>query len=1058
MARTRDIGPGAAPRATRALASVPDPGPESVHAGAPTDPRERFAALTAVGERSTDLMVVIDEVGGVRYANPAALATFGISLEEGVGSSAFTYLHPDDVDRVVSRFVELLKTPRASVGDTVRAVTPTGELRELEIVSTNLLDDAIVAGIVINGRDVTEVRAAERARAEAERRGASTRLAAAEAVAHSEERFRLAFEDNMAPMIITDLQDRAIAVNDAFCQMVGYGADELLGRDSRPFTHPEDLGISEESHEQILVGETGQSRYEKRYLHKDGRVVVVEASRSAARDAAGNTIYFVISERDVTDRVQRDHVLRLLSSVNRLAMQAIDELEFGQQLCNVLVEEGGYALAWIGVAPPKANGGVDVVCAAGATDYLFDDVDRWWGTPESSQGHAAAAMRTGVSKVIDNLSVRAPSEGWRDRAARFGFGSSVAIPDRFGDLRAALVIYSHHVYAFDDIAVQGLEEVVREAELAIAHVRSVRRTERALAEANLAIAARSASEGALTESEQRFRLAFEDNMAPMAFSDLDDRAIAVNDAFCKMVGFTRDELVGHDSRHFTYPADVGVSEENHHRLLAGEVDQVRYVKRYQRKDGRVIVSEVTRSAARDDTGNILYFVASERDVTEERALTAQLFHQALHDPLTGLANRALFDDRLSQAHARVARHGGFGAVLLLDLDDFKGVNDTHGHLVGDELLSGIARRFELVTRPSDTLCRFGGDEFLYLAEGLSSAAEVDDVARRLLAVLDEPFNLNGLQLTQHASIGVVAWDAQSPGWSDIVQNADVALYEAKRDGKRRHVVFTPRMHRKAARQFTLVQELRQALQSGQISMHYQPIVELATTTVVGFEALMRWHHPERGPIAPNVFIPLAEQNDLIVELGSFALHEAVAAASRWDAPGGDAAAPYVTVNLSAHQFADAGLVATITDALTAGALAPHRLVIEITEGVTLHDISETLGVFKQLNRLGVGVALDDFGTGYSSLSYLVRLAPQIIKIDRYFVSPSFDSAHNDTLLEAIVSLGNKLGVTMVAEGIETPGQFDRLLDLNCEFGQGFLFSPAVADVEAASMVGRRLGR
>jgi diguanylate cyclase (GGDEF)-like protein/PAS domain S-box-containing protein len=559
---------------------------------------------------------------------------------------------------------------------------------------------------------------------------------------------------------------------------------------------------------------------------------------------------------------------------------------------------------------------------------------------------------------------------------------------------------------------------------------------------------------ALSETEQHFRLAFENTMAPMIFTDLDDRAIAVNDAYILMLGRTSEELLGHDSTTFTHPEDVSIGEETHRRLISGEIEQARYVKRYLHKNGRLIVVEVSKSPALDESGKTLYFVVSQRDITEERGLTEQLSHQALHDPLTGLSNRALFEDRLAQAHARVVRQGGLGAVLLLDLDDFKGVNDTHGHLVGDQLLVAIARRLEQVTRSSDTLCRFGGDEFLYLAEGLESAEEAEQVATRLLAALIEPFSIAEAHVEQHASIGVVAWDERSMGYTQLIQDADVAMYEAKRQGKGHHVVFAPSMHQQAVSRFALLQELRHALQAGELSMHYQPIVDLATTAVVGFEALMRWQHPERGWVPPDVFIPLAEQSDFILDLGSFALREAMAAASSWGPTGAHVSAPYVTVNLSAHQFHDPGLISMIENVLRTSGLAPERLVIEITESVTLLDIAETMSVMEHLSRLGIGIALDDFGTGYSSLSYLVLLHPRVIKIDRSFVSPTRESVRNDTLLETIVSLGNKLDMTMLAEGIETHAQLERLRNLGCELGQGYLFSPAVPDGEVAAMLDR----
>ncbi len=565
-------------------------------------------------------------------------------------------------------------------------------------------------------------------------------------------------------------------------------------------------------------------------------------------------------------------------------------------------------------------------------------------------------------------------------------------------------------------------------------------------------AERSASR-ARDEIEQRFRLAFEENMAPMAFTDLDDRCLAVNDAFCAMLGRSRAELLDCDSSLFTHPEDLGITESVHQRLITGEVERVRYIKRYVKSDGRVIVAEISKSTARDEGGGILYFVNSERDITEELELADQLAHQALHDPLTGLANRALFDDRLVQAFERVDRYGGFGAVLLIDLDDFKGINDTRGHITGDELLSAVAGRMHSVTRSSDTLCRFGGDEFLYLAEGMSGPGEVDQVASRILGAFDEPFAIAGTFLEQRASIGVVVFDAGRVDRATLVRDADVALYEAKREGKNRHVVFTPSMHQQAASHFELARELRQAMGAGELAMHYQPIVDLSTLSVVGFEALMRWRHPVRGAVAPSVFIPLAEESGLIVELGAFALREAIATAATW-APRG----PYLTVNLSARQFHDPDLVSTIEHELKTSGLAPGRLVIEVTESATMLDVAETLEVIDRLAHHGIGIALDDFGTGFSSLHYLTLVKPRIIKIDQSFVSPTHGDQRTMTLLETIVTLGQKLDITVVAEGIETDEQLEHLRDLGCDLGQGFLFSPAVTAIEVPALVTRNFAR
>lgn len=299
-------------------------------------------------------------------------------------------------------------------------------------------------------------------------------------------------------------------------------------------------------------------------------------------------------------------------------------------------------------------------------------------------------------------------------------------------------------------------------------------------------------EQARLEAELQFRLAFEHNMAPMIITDLNDRAVRVNDAFCHMIGWTRQELLGFDSSSFTHPEDVGIAEATHGQVLQTNEGHVRYIKRYLHKDGRVVFAEVSKSPVMDEHGNVNYFIISERDITEEKALTARLSYQALHDPLTGLANRALFEDRLTQTLVRLKRSGGAFALLLIDLDDFKHVNDDLGHLVGDGLLVSVAGRLAEVTRECDTLCRFGGDEFLYLAEAISGVDAANAVARRLLDVLNESFVVDGNTIVQHASIGVAVWDSHEAERSDVIRNADIALYQAKGRGKGSYVCFEDR--------------------------------------------------------------------------------------------------------------------------------------------------------------------------------------------------------------------------------------------------------------------------
>jgi diguanylate cyclase (GGDEF)-like protein/PAS domain S-box-containing protein len=913
---------------------------------------------------------------------------------------------------------------------------------------TRAFDDLSVRGLETIAQEIESavavaVAARQREAAIEESAAAVNALKRAElSLNESEQWFRTLVAKSSDLIVVVDNLGRFTYTNPVVDRMFGYEANSLIGRNIFDLIHPEDRRIAQEAYAASIdpEGDSADGSFVMRFLTSAGEWRFVEGVLTdCLNDQAIHGI--VGNGRDVTERTYLTRALQTLSEGNQVLVHARDEESLIAELCQAVVTAGAYPLTWVGYVEHDDAQTVRIAACAGRTQIL-EGVEFGWGDDELGMGPIGAAIRSGEVAIENNMLTMTTASWRREHLKKFDLRSMCVFPIKLhGDTLGIIAIYSDQFNYFGPDEVETLNELAAELAYGIERLRDSERLKQ--------------NEQFVREAEERFRLAFEHNMAPMLFSDLSDRVIAVNDSFVRMVGFSREELMGNDSKLFTYPEDVGITEETLVRLSSEQIDQMRYIKRYLRKDGRIIVSEVSRSPARDSTGKILYFVSSERDITEERALAEQLSHQALHDSLTGLANRALFEDRLTQAHARIARQGGFGAVLLLDLDDFKGVNDAHGHLVGDQLLTGLARRFEFVTRTTDTLSRFGGDEFLYLAEGLGSPQEAEEVATRLIDVLAEPFSIHGLNLEQHASIGIVVFDGTSEDSSELIQRADVALYEAKRLNRGRYSMFTPSMHQQAVSHFELVQELRRALQTGDLSMHYQPIVQLNSAHVVGFEALMRWQHPERGWVPPSSFIPLAEQSDLIMELGHFALTQAVRAASAWRATDKtDGVLPYVTVNLSVHQFHDPALLGMIEAALATSGLAPERLIIEITESAMLVNVAETMSVMERISALGIGFALDDFGTGYSSLSYLALLHPTIIKIDQSFVSPPKASPRNDTLLEAIVSLGHKLGMTMLAEGIETRAQLERLHKLGCEFGQGYLWSPAVANDKVDSMLKR----
>ena len=564
----------------------------------------------------------------------------------------------------------------------------------------------------------------------------------------------------------------------------------------------------------------------------------------------------------------------------------------------------------------------------------------------------------------------------------------------------------------------------------------------------------------LAQSEQRFRLTFESNMAGIVLVDASDRVLEANSAFCKLVGYSEQELIGNSSFLLTDPEDRRKGDTIHTRLLSGELAQATYTKRYRHRDGHQLWVNIQKSPARSETGEVLYFVCSVRDVTSQHELTVQLDHQAHHDPLTGLANRRLFEVELSRMLTRPEPAAGSLAVMLLDLDNFKAINDTLGHHAGDELLIAVAHRLDQASRRGDMVFRFGGDEFLYLARDVASDGDARSLAARLLASLDAPIFVGRHRIDQRASLGIAMLDScnERAGLPEraetALRNADIALYEAKRDGKGRVVLFSCTMREQVANRFEVVQALGRARDRHELSMHYQPIVDLETGAPTGFEALMRWERPGQGPVPPDIFIPLAEHSDLILSLGEFALREAVFEAARWPAPAAGRDLLHVAVNVSPRQLFAPGFAAAVGALIATSDLAPEQLVLEVTETSLGFDLEGACRILDQLARRGVRVAIDDFGTGHSSLSRLAELRPSVLKIDRSFVSPAQPRPSADALLETMMTLARRLEMVVVAEGIETPAQRDHLVGLGCPFGQGFLFSPAVPAHALGGLIGR----
>ncbi len=489
--------------------------------------------------------------------------------------------------------------------------------------------------------------------------------------------------------------------------------------------------------------------------------------------------------------------------------------------------------------------------------------------------------------------------------------------------------------------------------------------------------------------------------------------------------------------------------------LLGPEDQRRIdqsiAEQLRARDSYVVEYEITHrdgtSRWIEDRGTLIHDTDSDTrfldgvlmDLTDRKHLEQRLAYDAAHDPLTALPNRTLLLDHLDATLARAERSGTRTAVLFLDLDRFKLVNDAMGHSAGDELLVHFTRRLTSVLRESDLAARTGGDEFVIVCSDLAGADEATVIARRISDVLGDPFTVQGRSVFVTASIGI-AFAERGARASDVLRSADTAAYLAKDRGRNRYEVFDEALRAATAAALEVETDLHRALQRHELYLRYQPVVDLDTGTVLGAEALLRWQHPERGLITPDTFLPAAEASGLVVPIGREVLDLAVGALA--DIP--VEALPGIAINLSPQELAQPHLIGRIRDALDARGIAPERLCIEITENAVLDEVEQTIATLRAVRDLGVRLAIDDFGTGYSSLSYLHRLPVDTVKIDRSFVAGLEGPDANRTIVAGIIGLGRGLALDVVAEGVETETQAATLRELGCHRAQGFLFSPPVA--------------
>ena len=548
---------------------------------------------------------------------------------------------------------------------------------------------------------------------------------------------------------------------------------------------------------------------------------------------------------------------------------------------------------------------------------------------------------------------------------------------------------------------------------------------------------RKEAEEALRRSEERFRSLVQNSSDGITIIEADGTIVDDSPAVEKVLGYKPDERVGSNAFDYANPNDLEQGTQILRNLLANPGTQKTLEFPWPHKDGSLLYLEVTLTNLLDDPA-VRGIVFNWRDITERKAMEERLNHQVLHDSLTDLPNRRLLVDRLEQALARTGRRRGSGvAVLFMDLDGFKVINDSLGHDRGDKLLVEVAKRLRGCLRPEDTLARFAGDEFIALLEEIGGADDALRVTRRITEEFQRPFVLDGREFTLRLSIGVALGEAHTKSPEELLRNADTAMYKAKGDTAD-YQVFDPQMHEQALSRMELENDLRHALEKEEFTVDYQPIFRLGQTDrIEKIEALLHWEHPHRGFMLPDDFIPIAENTGLIIPIGGWVMKEACRQAKEWQERYPSEPPLAVCVNLSAPQVRHPGLLQDVRSALGESGLGAGSLSLELTEGTLLKDTKMIETIFEELKALGVRLVIDDFGKEYSSLSYLNRLPVDGLKIDRLFLESFGENPSNRIIVEAVVSLAHSLGLEVTGEGVESAEQLELLRGMGCDIAQGY---------------------
>ncbi|MGM0983323.1 MAG: putative bifunctional diguanylate cyclase/phosphodiesterase [Pseudomonadota bacterium] len=722
-----------------------------------------------------------------------------------------------------------------------------------------------------------------------------------------------------------------------------------------------------------------------------------------------------------------------LSRCNHAVLESTSESDLLASACQIAVEAGELAMAWVAIIDPE-TGTIRVAERFGrGVEYLESVRISLDAEDPNGRGPTGMALREGHPVWCDNFMRDPRTAQWHDLGERFGWSASASLPlTSNGRIVGALNLYLTQRNAFDAATRELLGEIAAVISFGLG---------------SFALeAARQEAEDRLRDSEDRYRSIVEHSRDAILLTAPDGRILAANPAACRIFGCTESDILRLGRNGLVDTADPRVTAAVEERKRTGSFSGELTMRRH---DGERFPAELSTSVFQTHSGEVRTSMLI-RDVTERKRNETQLAYLAQHDALTGLPNRLLLTDRLNLAIAQAERAGTSLALMFLDLDRFKQVNDLMGHELGDQVLHQAAQRLKACVRASDTLSRQGGDEFLIVLPTIDSPEAAVPVARKLLDTLVTPFSLGDREMVLSGSIGIACYPEDGTDADSLLRNADAAMYVAKDLGRNRYQFYSPAMNEQIRERLMLEIDLRRAIERGQFFLNYQPQFAFTNRLVIGLEALARWQHPTLGLIPPDQFIPMAENSGLIVPIGAWVLETACHQQAAWIAEG--LVNGPMAVNVSMHQFRQPDFIERVTDALSRSGLPACHLELEVTESVFMQDLGQVMQTLVALRSLGVRLSIDDFGTGYSSLSHLKKLPIYRLKIDQSFIRGLPFDQENAAIAGAIISMGKRLGLEVLAEGVETQEQARYLHSLECDAGQGYLFARPMAARECTDFL------